>query len=293
MVAGQRVSELRDRDPALRRSFSHALTVELARSMAAATSRTARIASLNIENTSGWRSSSVSTISPKGVLWTVRTIRAAWPSGLAAVARACSSATGFRFCGMMLLHCTKPSRQPQIAHLARAPQQQVLHHPAETGRERRRRRHALQQVVDRGDAAVGVPGRRVEAKEHGGSLAIDREPGAGDRAGAERIAVGAGVRGAQSDAIALELFDDRHQVVRDRGQLRRLGVRVGGKDVLAVTPGQVEQDGAQLSGPVDERENPLPLAHAVHRHVDVVARAGGVQPPGGVLAAGRDDQPSR
>ena len=33
----------------------------------------------------------------------------AWPSALLPIARACSSATGLRFCGMMLLDCTKPS----------------------------------------------------------------------------------------------------------------------------------------------------------------------------------------
>ena len=37
------------------------------------------------------------------------TIACAWPSALLPIARACSSATGLRFCGMMLLPCTKPS----------------------------------------------------------------------------------------------------------------------------------------------------------------------------------------
>ncbi len=68
-----------------------------------------RIASRNIDATSGCRSSSVSTMSPKGVLWTVVTIACAWPTALLPIARACSSATGLRFCGMMLLACTKPS----------------------------------------------------------------------------------------------------------------------------------------------------------------------------------------
>ena len=33
----------------------------------------------------------------------------ACPTALLPIARACSSATGLRFCGMMLLDCTKPS----------------------------------------------------------------------------------------------------------------------------------------------------------------------------------------
>ena len=36
-------------------------------------------------------------------------IACAWPTALLPIARACSSATGLRFCGMMLLDCTKPS----------------------------------------------------------------------------------------------------------------------------------------------------------------------------------------
>ena len=68
-----------------------------------------RVASRNIDATSGCRSSSVSTMSPNGVLCTVVMIAWAWPTALLPMARACSRATGLRFCGMMLLDCTKPS----------------------------------------------------------------------------------------------------------------------------------------------------------------------------------------
>ena len=77
--------------------------------IAAATSLTARVASRNIDHTSGCRSSSVSTMSPNGVLCTAVPIACACPTALLVMARACSSATGFRFCGMMLLPWTKPS----------------------------------------------------------------------------------------------------------------------------------------------------------------------------------------
>ena len=42
-------------------------------------------------------------------LETLTVIAADWPSALLPIARACSRATGLRFCGMMLLDCTNPS----------------------------------------------------------------------------------------------------------------------------------------------------------------------------------------
>ena len=120
--------------------------------------------------------------------------------------------------------------------------------------------------------------------------AIDREAGPGDRAGAERILVGARVRGAKPDAVALELLDDRQQVMRDRRRLRGLRMGVRGEHVLAVRVRQIDQHLAQPDGAGQQRQNHAPLLHPVHRHVDVVARTRGVQPAGGVLAAGLDDQ---
>jgi len=75
----------------------------------AATSDKVRAASRNVWWTSGCRSSSVSTTSPNGVLWTLNITAVAWPNALLPIERACSSATGLRFCGMMLLTCTNPS----------------------------------------------------------------------------------------------------------------------------------------------------------------------------------------
>jgi hypothetical protein len=117
------------------------------------------------------------------------------------------------------------------------------------------------------------------------------KPGAGNRAGTERIPVGHRAGGAQPDGVALQLLDDRHQVMRDRRRLRRLRMSVRGKDVLGVPRREIEQRPAQRQRPVNQRQHHLALAHAVHRHVDVVAGAGGVQPSGDVLAALRHDQP--
>ena len=67
-----------------------------------------------------------------------------------------------------------------------------------------------------------------------------------------------------------------------------MGVR--GEHVLAVRVREIDQ---HLPEPVrarDELEDHAPLLHAVHRHVDVVARARGMEAARGVFSAGLDDQ---
>src|SRR5207253_8588348 len=96
-------------------------------------------------------------------------------------------------------------------------------------------RRALEEVIDGRDAAVRVARRPREAEKLGRETPIDREPRAGDRARAERTAVGARVRRLEPRAVALELFDYRQQVVRHRRRLRALRVRVDGKHRVAVT----------------------------------------------------------
>ena len=54
--------------------------------------------------------------------------------------------------------------------------------------------------------------------------------------------------------------------------------------------GEIEQRAAQIEARRQQRQNQLPLPHPVHRHVDVVAAARRVQPPGDVLSARGDDQ---
>ena len=103
--------------------------------------------------------------------------------------------------------------------------------------------------------------------------------------------IGAGVGRLEPDGVALELFDHGEQVVRHRARLRRLRVRVRREDVLAVAAGQIEQHLAQRERRLEHREHQLPLLHPVHRHVDVVARARGVEAAGHLLAAGGNDQP--
>ena len=63
------------------------------------------------------------------------------------------------------------------------------------------------------------------------------------------------------------------------------------KTSLGVPAGEIEQRPREAAAPVEQRQHHLPLLHPVHRHVDVVARARGVQPAGDVVAARVDDQP--
>ena len=95
----------------------------------------------------------------------------------------------------------------------------------------------------------------------------------------------------QPDGIAFELLDDGQQVVGDGRDLGRLRVGVRGEHGVAVPTGQIEERAAQLRDAIEHPENHLPLLYPVHRHVDVVAGSGSMQPAGCVFAARLHDQP--
>ncbi len=78
--------------------------------------------------------------------------------------------------------------------------------------------------------------------------------------------------------------------MRDRRRLRGLRVGVRGEHVLPVRVRQIDQHLAEPVCALGELEDQAPLLHAVHRHVDVVARPRGVEAARGVLSAGLDDQ---
>ncbi len=125
--------------------------------------------------------------------------------------------------------------QPQVIEFRSAPQQQILHETAMSGEQHGRGGRAFEQIIYRGDAAVGIDGGSVEAQQIGSELAVDWKTGSGDGAGAQRIAVGALVRADEAGGIALELFHHSEQVMRDGGRLRPLGVSVDGEDGFAMT----------------------------------------------------------
>ena len=116
------------------------------------------------------------------------------------------------------------------------------------------------------------------------------KPGAGDRAGAERIVVRGFVGGSQADGVALELLDHRQQVMRDGRRLRRLRVGVRAVNGIPCAARQARERVAQVERARRQGRNELPLPHPVHRHRHVVAAARGVQAAGDVLAAGLLDQ---
>ena len=238
-------------------------------------------------------SSSVSTMSPNGVLCAASISPAACPTRLAADRARVLERNRVALLRHDAAALHEAVRQAQVAELHRAPEQQVLDDAAEADEQNGGRADALEQVIDRRDAAVGVAGHAVEAEQRGGTPAVDGKPRAGDRAGAERILVGAGERRLQPHGVAFELLDDGEQVVRDGGRLRRLRVRVRGEHGLAIPIRQRQQRPAQRQRALDDRQDHLPLRHAVHRHVDVVARARGMEPPGRVVAAPADDQRAR
>ena len=181
-------------------------------------------------------------------------------------------------------------RQPQVLELQRAPEQQVLDHAAEPHQHHGRGGQRLQRVVDRGDAAVGVPRRPAEAEQRGRAVPVDREARPGDGARAQRVPVGRGVGRRQPRPVPSQLLDDAEQVVRDGAGLRRLRVGVRGEHGLAVPLRDVDHRGPQGVGRLEQVQDPRPLPDPVHRHVDVVAAAGGVQAPRHLVAARLDDE---
>ena len=180
--------------------------------------------------------------------------------------------------------------EPHVAELRRAPQQQILDEAAEPRQEHCRRRGTLEQIIDGRDAAVGVAGRPAETEQVRRELTIDWKPGAGNRARAERVAIGPLVGAFEPLGIALELLDDREQVMGDGGRLRPLGVRVNGEHGFQVAIHDVEQRATQLEARGEKPEDELALPHPVHRHVDVVAAPRRVQPSRHVFAGRSDDQ---
>ena len=143
--------------------------------MAAATSLTARVASRNIENTSGCRSSSVSTMSPNGVLWTLSDDRLRLAQRLAADGAGVFERHRIALLRHDAARLHEAVAEAHVVEFGGAPQQQILHEAAEAGQQHRRGRRALQQIIHRRDAAVGIDGRAAEAQQIRSQMAVDRE----------------------------------------------------------------------------------------------------------------------
>jgi len=79
--------------------------------------------------------------------------------------------------------------------------------------------------------------------------------------------------------------------MRDGRGLRGLSMRECGEYGRGVPRGLVQEHGTQVLRRVEERQDEPALPHPVHRHVDVVAAARGVQAAGGFLSARGGEQP--
>ena len=100
------------------------------------------------------------------------------------------------------------------------------------------------------------------------------------------------VRRREPRGVALELLDHAEQIMRDGRRLRRLRVRMRGENGLACAAiRQIDQRrSAAPARCAASSADELALADPVHRHVDVVAAARGVQPAGHLVAAGIADE---
>ena len=279
VVAHQRIGQLGQRRPAVAGAGLERRGVELgACAIAAATSFTARVASRNIDERRAaadrprCRRCRRTACCGRSI-----TIACACPSALLAMrARVLE-----RHRVALLRHDAaalhEAVAEPQVVELRGAPQQQVLHEAAEADQQHRRRRCALQQVVDRRDAAVGVAGRPAEAEQIARSAA--------DRSGKPVPVIAhapSGLRLVRSyaafsrDRVALELLDHRQQIVRDGGRLRRAACACARR--RTVSRWRVRRGRAASARSSKRRrrqaEDELALPHPVHRHVDVVAAAG-------------------
>jgi hypothetical protein len=146
-------------------------------------------------------------MSPNGVLWTLSDDRGRLTERLAANGAGVLERNRVALLRHDAARLHEAVREPQVSEFRRAPQQQVLHDAPETCEQHGAGRHALEQIVHRRDAAVGVAGRPVETEQVAGEIAIDRKACAGDGARSERAAIGARIRGLQTPHVPLELLD--------------------------------------------------------------------------------------
>ena len=134
-------------------------------------------------------------------------------------------------------------------------------------------------VADRVDAVAADLGHAERLGHH---LAVERVAGAGERGGAERQAIGAGVDLGHALGVAREHLDVGQQVMRERHRLGHLQVGEAGQDGLGVLVGELDQGALQLG---QQRADAGDLVAQPEAHVGrdlVVARAAGVQALAGI-----------
>ena len=132
-------------------------------------------------------------------------------------------------------------------------------------------------VVDRGDAAIGVPQGSLEAEQMSGAVAVEREAGGGDRGGAHRAEIEQFARLHQALMVAQHHLDRGAEIMAERRGLGRLAMGIGDDQRRLFALGQHQRGGdggAQLLAEPVEPRLQCQLEQGV---VDIVARAAGVQ----------------
>ena len=168
------------------------------------------------------------------------------------------------------------------AELCRRPDDDLLGEARQVDGAEARRRQRLDDEVAVGDAVERVRRRPVEAKRRGGLEAVDRERGAGQRRGAERVLVEAPARVLEAAAVTADHLDIGEQMVAESHRLGALQMGEARHHLAGMGEGLVGERHLQLAQRRVHRVDRV--AHPeleIGRHL-VVARAGGVQPSGGV-----------
>ena len=135
---------------------------------------------------------------------------------------------------------------PAVCHADQAvllptPQDQLIGERPQTGGQQTRRRGAFPDVVVVDRSVPRVAGRRIEAEQAGGALAIDREAGGGARRCSGLAHVHRPVGVIQPPEVPLGHTHEGVQMMRQGRRLGLLAVRVVRHHRLDVLFGEIEQ----------------------------------------------------
>ena len=148
--------------------------------------------------------------------------------------------------------------------------------------EDRAGRQRFEDEIAVGHGVERIGRRPVEAERLGRHLAIDRIGRAGERRRAERGFVEPLARIGEPAAVAPEHFDIGEEVMAERHRLRALQMRETGHDGFGFLVGALDKGELQRLDLGQKRIGGIADIEAkIGRHL-VVARAGGVEAPGGV-----------
>ncbi len=165
----------------------------------------------------------------------------------------------------------------QVPDLESGPGIEVLHEPPGVDEQQLERRVDAGGVIGGGDAAVGILLHFGKAQQVGHARAVEPEARGRDRRRTHAAKID-GARGVQQTVhIAQRQFDERGEIVAVGRGLRRLSVRIGDDDGVALALGH-RQQGLDHRGMLGEkRRQPVLQRQLEHGVVDVVAAAPGVQ----------------